>query len=319
MAYRFKLDEDIGDGFVRIGLEQIDKARRELEDAADPERAVHETRKAMKRLRALLRLARPGLPGAVFQRENARFRDIAALLAGAREEHVLLQTIDALDRRRADRLEKTAIAHLREALASQANGAGFRPARRSETAQAIARLGEARKAFQKIEIEAASFATLAEGLENTYRAARRAFATAYETGDDEAFHDWRKGAQRHWRHMGLLAPAWPDIMEARAAEARQLSQVLGEDHDLAAIAAAARTHLGAKHARAIDRLRRARQDELREAAFPRGKRLFAEKPRRLRRNAELCWSMARRIAAEHGWMRMFEQDSRHAAAPDKRQ
>lgn len=319
MVYRFKLDEDINGGFSRIGLEQIDKARRELEEAADPPRAVHETRKRLKRLRACLQLARPGLTESVFKRENARFRDIAALLAGARDNHVLAQTMEALGQRRADGAEIAAIADLREALASEMTGAGLRPAGRYETGEVIARLGAARKAFRKIELKAARFATLAEGLETSYRLARRAFAAAYETKDDEAFHEWRKGAQWHWRHMGLLSRAWPEIMAARAAEARQLSQILGEDHDLSVLAAAAKTRLGAKHALAIDRLRRARQDELRSAAFPRGRRLFAQKPRTLRRQAELSWSAAERIAAENGWKGMFPRDVDRALALDKKQ
>lgn len=317
MVYRFKLDEDIGDGFIRIGLEQIGKARRGLEEAADPALAVHETRKGLKRIRALLRLARPGLKESVFRRENARCRDIAALLAGARDAHVLMETADMLDQRRAHGFEKAAIAALREALASQTNGAG-ESSGRLKTTHAIAGLGAARKAFKKIEVTKARFATLAEGLETSYRMARRAFGEAYATKDDEAFHEWRKGAQWHWRHMGLLSRGWPDMMEARAAEARQLSQILGEDHDLFVLAAEARAHLGEKHTRAIDRLRRARQDELRTAAFTRGQRLFAEKPRQLRRRAELYWRAAENIAAENGWMRMFQRDADSVMALDKR-
>ena len=84
MAFRFKLGESIEKGFRRIGLEQIDRATVQISGAEDPAKGVHELRKSMKRIRALLRLVRSGLGDTVFKAENARYRDIASGVAGAR-------------------------------------------------------------------------------------------------------------------------------------------------------------------------------------------------------------------------------------------
>ena len=58
---------------------------------------MHEARKDMKKLRALLRLARGELGEEIFGRENACFRDAARELAGTRDADVMLETLDALD------------------------------------------------------------------------------------------------------------------------------------------------------------------------------------------------------------------------------
>ncbi|NJM55271.1 MAG: CHAD domain-containing protein [Verrucomicrobiae bacterium] len=81
----------------RIGVAQIDAAIGHLHSDADLAAIVHSTRKCMKKLRALLRMVRPGLSTGVFERENARFRDIARQLSDLRDSHVLVATLDALD------------------------------------------------------------------------------------------------------------------------------------------------------------------------------------------------------------------------------
>ena len=73
---------------------------------------------------------------------------------------------------------------------------------------------------------------LIEGLGRTYRKARKAFREAYREPSDESFHAWRKRVQLHWRHMALLSRGWPEAMSARSGEAKELSRLLGEDHDL---------------------------------------------------------------------------------------
>ncbi len=59
---------------------------------------------------------------------------------------------------------------------------------------------------------------------------------------DEDFHALRKSVQQHWRHMQLLSRAWPEALSARADEAKALSQLLGEDHDLYVLRSFAEAH-----------------------------------------------------------------------------
>src|SRR5262245_16843053 len=97
MPFRFKLSEPFEDGWPRIGREQIERALAQLEGSGDRAVAVHETRKSLKRLRALLQLIRPALGEEAYRAENAHLREIARLLSGARDRHVLFETIAKLE------------------------------------------------------------------------------------------------------------------------------------------------------------------------------------------------------------------------------
>src|SRR5262249_54967812 len=120
---------------------------------------------------------------------------------------------------------------------------------------------------------------------------------------EEAFHEWRKETQRHWRHMMLLSRAWPECMMARAGAARALSQVLGDDHDLALLTAFLHSQrasgIGEEAAGSITRLAFQRQRELRALAQPMGERLFLEGAGSLHRRIAAYWEAAVALK-EHG-------------------
>jgi CHAD domain-containing protein len=294
MAFRLKLAEPFGDGCKRIAREQIDRAQAQLKDAEDPPIAVHETRKSLKRLRALLRLVRPSIGDEVFRAENAHLRGIARMLSGARDRHVLLETVSKLEAG-ASGTRHTLARNVRELLNS-ANGGESPTVDVAAMRQAHSRLAEAKGRFARLRLAGGDFDLVGAGLERSYRQARRAYNAAYEELSDEAFHEWRKSTQQHWRHMALLSRAWPACLGARSSEARRLSQILGDDHDLAMLVAFVRSdaaeRLGQERIAKIETLARQRQKELRALARPAGARLFAEGAGALRRRIAVYWEAA---------------------------
>ena len=98
------------DGIRRIARGQLEQAHDELEDA--PKRqlgdAVHETRKAFKRLRATVRLARGAIGDDRYRRENRVFRDAGRRLSGVRDASVLIETLDDLEKAAGDVLPTAA-------------------------------------------------------------------------------------------------------------------------------------------------------------------------------------------------------------------
>lgn len=294
MAYRLKLNEPLDKGFRRIAAEQIAVALGELASGPDRVVAVHETRKAMKRIRALLKLIRPALADVDYKRENRRFGDIARLLSGTRDEDVLKATAARMAVRAGERAQALA------AGLALADGNDRTP----HVRQAIEALEEAREAIEKIPVRK-SFSWVRRGLEKSYRSGRRSMVAAYEDGQDESFHEWRKAVQAHWRHMLLVSRCWPQVMEARAALAREAAELLGEDHDLYALIQTlkAKTTNGkeAAGARAMIAAAHARQRLIRHELTSMGKMLFAEPPSEFADRIALYWSAAkaaRRIAKQ---------------------
>src|SRR5919198_6024653 len=98
-SFRFLAGETVPDGLRRIARGRIDHALEELRGETDssPEEAVHEARKDMKKLRAVVRLARDELGDEVYRRENECFRDAGRELSGVRDADVMLETLGGLE------------------------------------------------------------------------------------------------------------------------------------------------------------------------------------------------------------------------------
>jgi CHAD domain-containing protein len=298
MAYRFRLQEPIAQEVRRVALEQIDIAEEKLASKDDVASAIHDARRCLKRLRALIRLVRPALGDGVYRRESERVASTGRLLAGARDVHVMRLTAAKLESRFGplpDGGGKRLQALLAANAASVPSGAG-----KDGRAQALKHLRQTRKFFAGHALDGIGIDALAEGLERCYRKGRRGFREAFRKPSDETFHAWRKSAQRHWRHMQLIQRAWPEALSARAGEAKELSRLLGEDHDLAVLLLAVTQGSDAALTRddiaAVTSLCRACQAEIRAQAEPRGARLFAEPAEELRRRIEAYWSSACRLA-----------------------
>lgn len=278
MVYRFELGEDLPSGIRRVVAEQIDRGLSETAFCADHGVAIHETRKSLKRIRALLKLVRPMLGDARYREENARFRDIAKALSDTRDAHVLHETLSLLELSRPQKAG-SAILELRQALPSLSTDGGGQPAAAVATTHKA--LQKAKRFYRNLEFKSPNPEHLFEGLRLSYKAARKAKDEAFQNGSDDGFHEWRKPVQVHWRQMRLLAEAWPEALTVRINAARELSHLLGRDHDLSVLAAFAASaaeqgKVSSEAAAAIRKAVRSEQLSLRRQAQPIGARLFAE-------------------------------------------
>ena len=270
-AYRLKADEPLPEGIARVARGRIDHALDELRGKTDstPVEAVHEARKDLKKLRALLRLARGELGESTFARENACFRDAARELAGARDTDVMLETLGGLE------LPDGLGSELRKAIqAGRAPGEG--DGRTAAAGRAAAMLTEARARVGDWPLQRESFGAVSEGLERTYRRGRRDLRAARAEPSVETLHEWRKRVKELWYHHTLLRALWPPVMAAAGDEAHALADRLGDDHDLAVLADWVREHAetGPQLFEEVER----RREALQAGAFELGARLYAEKP-----------------------------------------
>ena len=118
MAFQLMANESIAKGIRRIAHGQIDKALDGLtgRGVAAPEGVVHDVRKRLKRVRAVIRLARGGLGRRLADREDTRFRDAGRPLSEVRDAGVLLQALDQLVERYGDQGRPEVIGSARELL-----------------------------------------------------------------------------------------------------------------------------------------------------------------------------------------------------------
>jgi CHAD domain-containing protein len=128
---------------------------------------------------------------------------------------------------------------------------------------------------------------LGSGVCAGYKRARRRMAAAYETPSGLTFHAWRRAVKAHRFQVRVLRQVWPAELSARVEQLQRLGELLGQEHDLTVLA---QTLADERSCFADDRdcarilaLLERRRGELRAQARPLGERLFAERPRDLRR------------------------------------
>jgi CHAD domain-containing protein len=295
-VFRLRDGEFVPDGMRRIARGQLDAGLEELEGQPGRklDEAVHETRKRLKRLRASLRLERFAIGDETYRRENAVFRDLGRRLSAPRDASVLTQTLDALTDRFADELPADQVSALRDRFEENHKRAVTKLRRDPAGVDAVrSELEEARVRSASWKYDSDGFEALRPGLERIYRRGRRCMRAVADEPSDEHLHEWRKRAKDLWHALQVLRPAAPKRMKAQAKRAHQLSDLLGDDHDLAVL----REHLAhADFSREQEGTRTAllsvidrRRASLQREALELGARIYGRRPKRFARSIERRW------------------------------
>ena len=224
MGYCFDDHEAVSDGIKRIALEQLYKAGQcTTPKAKNQDEAVHDTRVAFKKLRALLRLARTRSNDKAFSQENARYRAAGRLLADVRDTTAIIATFDKLIEHFSDQLARNAFADLRMPFIRK------RKEQQSQKKRAVAEvarmLTSARMRVTKWPLDHEGFSALRRGLKRTYKRGRACRGRVHETPNVENLHEWRKRIKDLGYQVRLLKPIWPAGLEALADEPERLSRL----------------------------------------------------------------------------------------------
>jgi CHAD domain-containing protein len=266
----------------RIALGELSYVHQLLLDAAvDPHVAVHQTRKAIKRLRALLRLIERPLRHS-FDKLDKRLRDASRSLAKSREALAALEALEALAER-ADETEREHISWVRGLLLLDAPKLvvvrGLLLHVRGELVQLEQRIAgwpDAEAGFELVE----------RGYRHSYRRARRALAVTQRRGSLDDFHELRKATKAHQHQLAYLEPLAPELLAARRLELAELSELLGAHHDIGLL----RNDFVARGFVDLADRAKARYLELEREIGTRAERAFAERARTV--SAALAASLA---------------------------
>jgi CHAD domain-containing protein len=296
MSFELKPEQSLRKGIRRIVRKQMDRA---LEHLTGPhhgsrDEAVHEARKCFKKIRAVLRLVRPVTEEKCYREENIRFRDAGRPLTQVRDAKIFLQTLDLLAQLFKEHLVGRSFVDVRQALL-----ANLRAVRKRvlDEQNAFAVVAEAvRQAYERINSWADvpnKWGTVGEGLEDVYRRAQDADREAAADPSVAKLHEWRKQAKYLRYQLEVLRPLWPERMEELANETDRIGELLGDDHDLAALRQMLTEHpdrFGDESDRElllalIDR----RRAELEQEALMLGRRFFQDSPQDFARPLKGYW------------------------------
>lgn len=284
MAFHYRAsDRDVAKATRRLAEKRADHALTALAGGAPAAEALHSARKDAKKLRALLKLVGPALPGA--KAENARLRDAARAVSALRDRGAMLEAFDRV----APGEVAAEFATIRAALETRA------PARADEHAlvAAFAATFEGLSASARDwTLREKGFDALEPGLTKGYARARAAMQAARHESTAEAFHEWRKRAKTHWFHAGLLAEIAPDLMAPHVALAEEVAERLGEQHDLVNLAnLLPGLDVPKGDRKAFGKLVATERAALEHRALVNGARLHADSPKALAKRWRVWWEL----------------------------
>ncbi len=306
--------EELSPALKRIALGQLELAIEQLEDAgaAVPVPvAVHETRKALKRLRALLVLVEDELGHEQCARERTILRDAGRLLSEVRDAEVRLLTFDGLIEHAPRKLaHRRGVARLRAQLAAERDTAADHALSQRTREQLLLALRQMHARVNAWRLSGGEgLAAIEPALRRRYRRGRRAMPHKVRGGRkrSRAFHEWRKRVKDLRYEAEILdrsrSPSSSPVQVPRslrrksakskraryihrvARRADELGELLGEEHDLGVLDERLRDDragaaAGRRTRRALRKLIAKRRRALRRDALRLGGRLYAPKPTR---------------------------------------
>jgi CHAD domain-containing protein len=281
MSYRIEKGEGLAAALGRIAAEEMDLALAELRRGNRGE-AVHSARKAIKRLRALMRSLRVAFPKKLFQTENQRLAEAGRKISPLRDIQVQLRTLGKLRdaRGRAGGRIRRDLLRRRESFARKI------PALR-RTVRGM--LGDSRGTIGSWPLDKTTPGTLAAGLKRIYKQGRSAFKTACKNPAPENLHEWRKKAKMLGYGFELIECLVPKKISRRMRWCQTLGDILGDDHDLFMVSQAlAREHQSqpARDYAGLSRRISAKRAKLQKQAFKLGTVVYSEKPRTFARRLD---------------------------------
>ncbi|HSJ03445.1 MAG: CHAD domain-containing protein [Verrucomicrobium sp.] len=208
----------------RLLVHMASLAERDIERVPDyPDTSIHALRKRMKKVLALLRLARPAMTGDQFSNLKAAIRQLKRLVATQRDQQVMAQLehdLQLTDRRQQQQSSRS---RPRKTVRALSISEGTCEQLTLQASSLTDRLG-------RLRLFSLSWESVAEAYVKTYRRGHKACKRSEENPTMESLHEWRKSVKDHY-YQTLALYVWLGHPR-RLRRTRRLSSLLGRAHDL---------------------------------------------------------------------------------------
>jgi CHAD domain-containing protein len=292
VPFRLKQGASVSSEIRRIVLKQLEAAISELHTVGDPQSddAVHDARRRVKKIRAIIRLVRPVLDKA-YRAVDRDLSTVSRLLAPVADGRGIVETLKEIEHRYPASLPKRTLAVARAGVLRNGARADRDAHARGILKIAAGTLRSERNRVKRWQIRGDGFRAIAPGLEESYRRARRMMLVTWSKPKPSHFHTWRRYVKDHWFHIRLLEGRCGNHLVAYERRIEALDGILGEYHnvnllrDLLVTDASLPQEESARCLRVVSRYQRVlcRHAELL------GARIYTERPRRFVRRVRHLW------------------------------
>jgi CHAD domain-containing protein len=267
----------VGEALLAIAKLELDFASSHLSALSrDRDEAVHQCRKAIKRLRAIARLG-VAVPSAKSKSVDRHLRNAGRLLAPHRDITAVARVLVRLADTEPTLQALESVQHI-----GSSTGDVAVPV--DQVRDELAEVGR-RLAALFSRPEAWTFTRIVDGIGITYSAAVSGMKKLERKQSDTRAHEWRKHVQRLAHQLGVIEALCPDFLAPPLQRLAELADVLGEHHDLAVLRARLKTErarLPKKTVAAVAAVAKSLQAQFCEQALALGRELFEQSPRDFR-------------------------------------
>jgi len=295
MSFRLKPEVPIATEIRRLVLRQLQVAISELRTVGDPEsdEAIHDARRRVKKIRAVIRLVRPVLDK-TYRTVDRELKDVSKLLAPVADGQGILETLDQMAHRYRKLLPKEAVRSIRTGLRERSARTDREASARGVIKRAADTLRSEAKRVKSWSIQGEGFEAIGPGLEESYRRAREGMILAWSKPKASHYHSWRRYVKDHWFHVRLVEENCGNHLLPLQRRLEALDGLLGEYHNTVILREILGTDWYTSHRettrclRVVSRYQRL----LRRHAETLGVRVYSEKPNRYLRRVRRYWNGA---------------------------
>jgi CHAD domain-containing protein len=306
MSYCLKPRRSVASEVKRIIDKQLSLAIDELRTIGDrrSDGRIHEARRHVKKVRAILRLVQPVL-GDTCHGVNRRLGTANRMLGPIADGGAVVDTIAQLGGKYRARPAQRTLHSLQAALVQRAE----RVDRRAELERVLPVVaGILRREQRRLTdwtLTARGFDAVGPGLEKSMRCARNAMKRSLRHPASDNYHVWRRRVKDLWFQVRLLEARCGGALIDDQRRLEALDGCLGESHNVVLLEEILITEALVPRQQAAGGLRLLRRyrAELRNRAASLGRAVFAEKPAHFVRRVKRLWHTpraARKAGAKEG-------------------
>jgi CHAD domain-containing protein len=231
MEYSIHQDKPLSKEVKRVAHELIEYLQKEFSKIGKDPEAVHEIRKSLKKLRAVLRLFRKQISSNKFDRQNRAFREIGHYFSSVRDSQVSLMTwkqvvtsLPASTRLTLEPIHLILFQEFKNSLKTIQNPRELRKKMKA--------LNRSRTGVDSITVSISKSSDLELGFMRLFKKARKAFLSARKSQTTERLHEWRKRSKDLLYALSLIQEKYPKIAKTLRKPIEVLTEDLGSMLDL---------------------------------------------------------------------------------------
>ena len=300
MSTKINVQQNIQANIQRIMQTRVDACRQALQ-LDNPHKAIHQSRKEMKKIRAVLRLIRPQLEEEEYQAANTYFRDAARIISDARDVTASAETVGKLQSSLTSARDRRALAQLKRHFWAKKAAITRYQVRRDQLLLSVQdALEDAERLYRSWTITEDGFAALAPGIKRIYRQCLKRRQVAYDENTPHGYHQWRKSVKYLRYQVDTLSPLWPGPLGALETELNKLTDYLGDDHDLFVLRQMIEQGevMRPETTRSVIKTMEERRGVLQQSARGLSQKLFYQKPKQFVKPLAYWWEVEEKEVGE---------------------